>query len=188
MRKSKEQRDTETARYFVALEHEVLRRLRREAASDEGREALLRTTGIHDPALITELGRLGITADALIALRLFPLVLVAWAENGVDQNERQAVMAEAANLGMTVGSTAWIVLEQWLIKQPPGLCVDAWRRYTHDMFEDMTPQMQERLIELTESQMTAVAKSSGGHLGIGKVSKREAATIHQVVTAMRQQA
>lgn len=184
-RPSSRQRQASTELFLQALENEVAQRIRVEAASDAGREGLLRSTGIHDDVLLAELGKLGITADGLVALRLFPLVLVAWAEDNVDAKERAAVMDEATKLGITDGSTARILLHQWLAQKPPGLGVDAWRRYTKEIFKGMSAAGRGRLITLTHSQMTAVARASGGFLGLGKVSGKEQAIIHQVLTAMR---
>lgn len=180
-------RQVQTDHFFHDLEDQIFQRLRNEASSPQGREELLRATGIHDNRLLDELSRLGITADGLMALRLFPLVLVAWAEANADANERDAVMAQAVGLGIGEGTTAWILLDRWLTKHPPGLGVDAWRRYTHQMFIHMSDVAQQRLIDLTEKQMTEVAKASGGYFGFGKLSAREKAVIHQVIESMRQQ-
>ncbi|WDQ14851.1 hypothetical protein [Rhodopirellula sp. P2] len=181
------QRAIELKHYFSNLEQAIVRKLHDEAGSDFGRQELIRSTGIHDPQLIEELGKLGVTADGLMALRLFPLVLVAWAEKNVDQKEREAVIEEAQRIGIQEDSTAGILLDEWLQVRPPGLCVDAWKRYMHERFRGMSSVAQQRLILLTEKQMTSVAKASGGHLGFGKVSAKEKAIIHQVITAMRQQ-
>ena len=177
----------QTEKFFADLEDRIVQRLRNEASSDEGRRELLETTGIRDPKLLDELGTLGITADGLAALRLYPLVLVAWAEACVDRPERDVVVDEAHRIGIQDGSTAAVLLDRWLKRQPARLSVDAWKRYTHDMFADMSDVAQRKLIELTERQMTAVAKASGGHLGFGKISKKEGDMIQQVIVAMRQQ-
>jgi len=179
------ERKAQTEKFFQELEEQILQRLRSEASSPAGREELLRTTGIHDEHLLDELGKLGITADGLMAIRLFPLVLVAWAEENADAKERDAVMSQAVRLGIREDTTAWVLLDQWLTKRPPGLGVDAWKRYTHEMFLKMSGVAQERLIELTEKQMIEVAKASGGHLGFGKVCKKEQAMIQQVITSMQ---
>ncbi|TWU46142.1 hypothetical protein Poly51_55370 [Rubripirellula tenax] len=180
-------RQLDEGHFFAELEGQIVRRLKAEAGSQEGRDVLLRDTGIRDQKLIEELGRLGITSDGILALRVFPLALVAWAEGSADVRERQAVMAEAIQLGITDGSAAWILLDQWLDRRPPGLGVDAWRRYVHSIFADMSDVAQKRIIELTQRQMTSIAKASGGHLGFGKVSKKEQAVIDQIVTAMQRQ-
>ncbi len=146
----------------------------------------MRSTGIDDEQLIDELARLGITADGLIALRLFPLVLVAWAEAKVDQNERTMAEAEARKLGIHERSVAWLLLDEWLTKPAPGITIDAWRRYMQATFKSMSRAAQTKLIQLTEKQMTNVAKSSGGHLGIGKVSQKEQRMIDRLLLTMRE--
>ncbi|QDT61389.1 hypothetical protein SV7mr_39240 [Stieleria bergensis] len=185
--KSPEQRQIESDHFFAELEQQIVKQLREDASSPEGREELIRSTGIHDTELIDELGKLGVTADGLMALRLFPLVLVAWAEQNADASERDAVMTQAVRQGVREDSTAWVLLDQWLQKRPPGIGVDAWKRYTHEMFTEMSNVAQNRLIELTEKQMTSVAKASGGHLGFGKVSAKEKAIIHQIIESMKRQ-
>ncbi|QDT02103.1 hypothetical protein K227x_04740 [Rubripirellula lacrimiformis] len=178
-------RKAQTEKFFQQLEQQILQRLRNEASSPQGREELLRATGIHDEHLLDELGQLGVTADGLMALRLFPLVLVAWAEEKADESERNAVMTQAVRLGIREDTTAWVLLDQWLTKRPPGLGVDAWKQYTHEVFLTMSEVARNRLIQLTETQMTEVAKASGGHFGFGKVSKKEQAVIQQIVLSMK---
>ncbi|MCM2369711.1 hypothetical protein [Aporhodopirellula aestuarii] len=180
-------RKAKTHEFFEELEEQLLQRIHNEASSDRGRAELLRSTGVRDEILLEELSKLGVTADGLIALRLLPLVLVAWAQEDVDANERFEVLSQAFKIGITQDTTAWILLQQWLTKRPPGLCVDAWKRYTHGLFGGMSDVAKSRLIHLTETQMNQVAKASGGHFGFGKVSKKESAIIHQISTAMRQQ-
>lgn len=186
-KKLSEQRRIETAHFFSKLQQRLVKQLCEEASSPQGREALIRSTGIRDPKLIQELGKLGVTADGLLAMRLFPLVLVAWAEQNADARERDAVMSEAAKQGIDENSTAWVLLEQWLRERPPGIGVDAWMRYTHQMFAKMSEVTKKHLIRLTKKQMTSVAKASGGHLGFGKVSAKEKAIIQQVIESMKRQ-
>ena len=73
-------------------------------------------------------------------------------------------------------------------RRPPGLGVDAWKRYTRNILAKVSPKMAQRLIELARTQMTAVAKASGGHLGFGKVSRKERTMIDRLVATMKQQA
>ncbi|MCA9139888.1 MAG: hypothetical protein KDB00_24110 [Planctomycetales bacterium] len=174
----------EAAHYTDELEARIVRRLHAEAQSEQSRSELLRSTGIQDPELIDELSKMGITVDELITLRFIPLVLVAWAEDHADLDERQVVQAQAKQLGIREDSTAWLTLDTWLRKRPPGIGVDAWRRYIGDVIRKMSPKAAKRLIKLTEKQMTAVAKASGGHLGIGSVSQKESTMIARLVKTM----
>lgn len=178
----------ETAHYFNQLEASIVKRLHNEAVTEQSRSELLRSTGIEDPELIDELARLGISANELIVVRFFPLVMVAWAEDHADLEERHAIQAQAQQLGIREDSTAWLLLDTWLRTPPPGIGVDAWKRYIHGVLAKMSPQGTERLISLTERQMTKVAEASGGYLGFGKVSAKERTMIDRLVKTMRQQA
>ncbi len=178
----------EAAHYFDQLEADIIKRLHREAETAQSRCELLHSTGAHDSDLVDELSRLGITAHEVIILRFLPLVLVAWAEDVADPKEQKVVTGYAERLGVKEDSTAWIVLDTWLRGRPPGLTVDAWKRYTRNILAKVSAKNAERLIELTRRQMTDVAKASGGHLGFGKVSRKERTMIDRMVAIMRQQA
>ncbi|MGB7329230.1 MAG: hypothetical protein WBD31_30390 [Rubripirellula sp.] len=178
-------RNVATQHFFVELEQQIVKRLHDEATSEQGRVELLRSTGIHGTELLDEFGKLGITADGVVALRLLPLVLVAWADGNVSKEEHKAVMDAALKMGIVESTTAWILLDQWLAKRPRGVSVDAWRRYIHDVMAQMSTAAQSRLIDLTCLQMTQVAKATGGVLGFGSVSKKEQEVIHEVKIAMQ---
>lgn len=172
------------AHFFDQVEQLIVSRLHNESETDQGRAELVRSTGADDPVLIKELIQLGITADGLVALRLFPMVWVAWAEENATPPERKVVMAEALKAGVRADSVPWVLLDHWLKKRPPAFCVDAWKRYLHGSFVSMTKASQTRLIETTQRQMTAVAKASGGVLGIGSISRRERNIMNQLLGAM----
>ena len=174
----------ETARYFDELEARIVQQLHEEAMTDEARSALLKSTGINDPKLIDELAKLGITADELVVLRMLPLVMVAWAEDHADLDEREVVKSEAKRLGIEEDSTVWIILDTWLRIRPPALSVDAWKRYLKGSFRKISVDAKKRLIEVTRNQMLSVAKASGGHLGFGKVSKKEQTMIDRLTATM----
>ncbi|MCO8122090.1 hypothetical protein NHH03_10100 [Stieleria sp. TO1_6] len=178
----------EAEHYFDELEDMIVQRMRSEASTSRARAELMRSTGVDDPVLIDELSELGITVDEIIALRFLPLVLVAWAEETADTGERDVVRAEAAEIGIHEDSSAWILLDSWLRNRPPGIGVDAWKRYTHKILKNVSPLATQRLLELTRKQMTNVAKASGGHLGFGKVSQKERTMIERLITIMQEQA
>ena len=165
--------------FFRDVDSMIVSRLRSEAASDDAKKTL-EQTGLHDQTLIDELIALGVTAEGLVAMRLVPMVMVAWAERGVDASERQAVLAEAYRLGVADGSVVAVLLENWLNQKPPIAILDAWKRYMKSDIATMSGVAKEKLIQLMERQMRAVAHASGGHLGVGKISKKE----QQLITMM----
>lgn len=66
----------------------------------ERREQLTRVSGIRDEALLDRLIELDITAETLAALELVPLVFVAWADGGVQAEERKVIVALAEAAGI----------------------------------------------------------------------------------------
>ena len=76
--------------YFRRKDRELVEKMRQAAESDASRQAMERTTGIQDPALLQELEALGFTPDTVSLLPLVPIVQVAWAEGGVSDNEYRA--------------------------------------------------------------------------------------------------
>ncbi|WP_146523827.1 hypothetical protein [Stieleria varia] len=174
-------------KYFHDVEEMIASRLHAETESDAGRRELVRSTGIKDQRLIQELVDLGITSEGLIALRLLPLVMVAWAENRVDPKEHASIMEIAGQVGITDSSVAYILLERWLQHLPPAETVDAWKRLMHETTQTMSPQACKKLIHRMEVQMTQVAKSTGGIFGLGKVSKKEQQMIDGLLVALKNQ-
>jgi uncharacterized membrane protein YebE (DUF533 family) len=64
------------------------------------KEALAAASGITDDAVLDRLAAFNLGADTLAALSVAPLVVVAWADGGIDDKERSAVLAGAAEAGL----------------------------------------------------------------------------------------
>ena len=171
-------------KYRDDLERRIVERLRTEARSDRARTELARQTGIADSQLLAELADLGLTTRTMGALRLIPLVRVAWADNHVDAQERQAVLTAATSLGIHRGSDAYVMLERWLREMPPAERIDAWERYLKRVMEKLGKTAQLKLIQFLRAQMIAIAKASGGYFGFGKVSAKERQTIESFMNAL----
>ncbi|PNY36983.1 hypothetical protein [Rhodopirellula sp. MGV] len=171
-------------RYLGELKEQLFQRLKREAETDESHQALMHEAGITDPVLISELSDLGITAESLVVMRMLPLVLVAWAEKAVDPSEHAAVLNAAKPLGITESSVAYVLLEHWLRQRPPAESFDAWQRYVRELTQGMSAFTRGKFIDLLRTQMTSIAKASGGHLGFGKVSRQERLLIERFITAL----
>jgi hypothetical protein len=174
-----------TDHFFADLEDRIIQRLHESSATTAGREELIRDTGIQDMVLIEELVRLGVTSDGVVAMRLLPLVLVAWAESGPDDNERNTVMKAAEEINIPRDSTPWILLRDWLKHRPMSVSIDAWKRYTTEFMSRISRAAAHQLVDVTEAQMMAVAKASGGILGFGSVSHKERDVINRVIADMR---
>jgi hypothetical protein len=170
--------------FFRNVDAQLLARLKTEAGSKAGREELIRKTGVEDQILVDELVRQGITAEGLVAMRMIPLVLVAWADREVTEQERKTVLDHAHEMGIQENEVPHMLLEHWLSIRPSPELGDAWRRYTLDLMEKMNPSDRESYVRELKREMTAVAKASGGILGIGKISHSEHTLINMMVEAV----
>ncbi len=151
----------------------LIGRLQTQAESDEAKERLAKATGWKDHKLISQLAALGVTPEGLMAVQMIPLVLIAWANHGVDHKEREFVMSKAERFGVRERSEAYALLEHWLSHRPPVTAFDAWRRFIRLELASMPRKSSERLVALTKNQMVAVARCSGGFLGFRRICSNE---------------
>ena len=170
--------------FFRNVDAQLLARLKAEAGSKAGREELIRKTGVNDQILVDELVRQGITAEGLVAMRMIPLVLIAWADREVTEQERKTVLDHAHEMGIQENEVPHMLLEHWLNIRPSPELGDAWRRYTLDLMENMNPSDRESYVCELKREMTPVAKASGGILGIGKISQSEHSLINTMLEAI----
>lgn len=171
--------------FFRDIDSMIMNRLCAESHTKDARRALMKEAGLRDKLLIEELTELGVTPEGIIAMRLVPLVLVAWADHRVDRAEWATVDAEALRMGIADGSVASVILHHWLKTRPPATIFDAWKRYIRTELAAMSPKAKTKLTALMKKQMTEMAEASGGHFGMAKTSSKEKQVIEMVVTALR---
>lgn len=159
--------------FFRNVDAQLLEKLKAETNTASGREDLVRKTGMTDQALIDELVSQGVTAEGVMALRVIPLVLVAWADREVTEDERKAVLEEAHKMGIEEDHVPHLLLEQWLRIRPAPELGDAWKRYTVELLDKMKESERQAYLRELKREMTTVAKASGGILGFGKISQSE---------------
>lgn len=170
--------------FFHEVDRKLIERLRAEAAQQRDCEELARQTGLSDETLLKELTSLGVTAESILAIRLVPLVLVAWSDRRVPDQERAAVLNEAHRLGVAENSVPGLLLENWLNNPPRKDLEDAWKRYSREVMQQMSAAGQHHFRQELEREMTAVANATGGFLGFNKISDPERATIDRLVQAI----
>ncbi|MGI9474570.1 MAG: hypothetical protein ACR2NZ_23735 [Rubripirellula sp.] len=170
--------------FFRNVDTMILGRFQNEADRDSAKQALATATGLSDSVLLRELVQLGITPPGLIALHLAPLVLVAWAQEGVSDSERKQIIRNSHQYGIHHGSMASLLLNHWLNHRPPATLYDAWKRFTLNELSQLGNRPRLKLVRLIEEQMITVAKSSGGHFGFGKISAAEQRLIDRVKSVL----
>jgi hypothetical protein len=164
--------------FFRREDKRLLAKLSEVKAAETSREALAKASGITSPDLLDRLLKLGVTAETVTALSLVPLVEVAWADGSLDARERRTVLERAREAGVEPGSTAQALLEAWLERRPDAALLDAWTQMVRSLREQLGPAEAERLKTTLLDHARAVARASGGVLGLGsKVSGAEAAML-----------
>ena len=179
----RERRDSLEDEFFHKLQSEQLKTLREELERKQTREELQAATGISDEAVVDKLLELGMNGVAMAAMSLVPLVWVAWAEGDVDEKERKAVLEAAHDHGIAEDSAAHQILSGWLQTRPRKELFDAWAAYTRSLAETLVPAQRAQLREQVVGLARQVAESSGGFLGIGKVSSPEQTALAEVEAA-----
>jgi hypothetical protein len=164
--------------FFRREDQRLLARLQELQSAEMNREALAKASGITRPDVLDKLLQLGIRAETLAALSIVPLVEVAWADGTLDAKERRAVLDHAADAGIASGSTAAGLLQAWLERRPERKLLDAWTALVHALRDEVGPEESARLRTELVDRARAVARASGGVLGMGsKVSSAEDAML-----------
>jgi hypothetical protein len=134
--------------------------------------------------VLDQLLALKIQPEIVAALRIVPLVAVAWADGSLDEKEREAVLAGAKEAGIPADSAAYALLDAWLKRRPEPYLLAAWTTLVQGTSASLSePEVRELEASLME-RVRRVASASGGVLGLGsKVSKQEAAVLEKLSKA-----
>ena len=152
---------------FFAQQTEAWRqRQRDEVAATTRRQALQEASGITDTALLDRLVGQGVEAATLAALSLVPLVMVAWADGPLDDKERAALLAAAAESGIRQDSPAQRFLIRWLSTRPPPALLDSWEAYIRASTAKLDPTARQVLKSGLLDRAHRVAESAGTFLGL----------------------
>ncbi len=170
--------------FFHRVNEKLRADLRRSIERDKSRESLAKATGLSDSDLLDSLVEAGFHATTLTALSLAPAIFVAWADDEVDQPERQKLREAAIEHGIEEDSFAWQLIESWIEKKPPKSLWNTWRQYAEGVSKTLPEASSETLSQEIIRLSTAVAEASGGVLGFGKVSSKERHVLDEIKNAL----
>ncbi len=137
-------------------------------------------SGSDNREILAKLDSLGISADILAALSLFPLVSVAWADDQVDAKERMVVLDVAVEAGITPGDLSHNLLEAWLTQRPDPRLLDVWKSYVTAVARSLGDEWTHRLEHQIMSLCQQVAEATGGFLALDKISSAEYAVLRDL--------
>jgi tellurite resistance protein len=168
------------AAFFAKENARLLTELRAKTEKDERRRLLRQVVRIKDEAFLDRLIALGIGPETAMALRLIPLVFVAWADGEMDTKERDAILTAAREQGLAAEDMTQQVLKDWLRHKPDARLLSLWKEYVGHIWTHFTDdeqiQMRQNLLQAAED----VANSAGGFLGLSKISTAEREVIEDL--------
>jgi hypothetical protein len=161
------------AEFFHRVDVRLLAKLRSDLAAQSQCQRLAAATGIADESLLRQLVDVGVSVEALAALTLVPMVLVAWADGKLDDQERVAILESAQRGGMETDGAAYRLLSHWLDRKPSVPLANAWKSYLQVILANVNVQGRQDLCKQVVKRARRVAKASGGSMGLGKISAKE---------------
>ena len=166
---------------FFAKENErLLRELREKAKLDEKRKALQAVVKVKDSSIIEHLLELGVGPESILAVSLVPLAAVSWADGSLDDKERKAILRGASERGVQPGSANYTMLEAWLKEKPNQKLMEAWKKYTRGIWEQLTKEEQVLMRVNIVGRAREVAEAAGGFLGVSSISPKEEALLKEL--------
>lgn len=171
-------------KFFNEVDQKLVEKLRTQMETAERAEAIKKVTGIVDDQLVKELAEKNITVETLSAFRLVPHVAVAWADDRLESDERDAVMQAAKLSGISADEPAGKLLSGWLANRPPVDLFETWIEYARSLSASLDGPARSQLKHEMVGQVRAVAEAAGGILGMGSTSPNEKAVIKQVEQAL----
>jgi uncharacterized tellurite resistance protein B-like protein len=126
----------------------------------------------------------GMDVEAVAALGLIPLVMVAWADGAVSEKERAAILSAAEQRGLGAGTRSHALLSDWLGQRPSAQAIEHWQHFVTTAFRDLSPEEREQLRNGVLRLAEDVARATGGFLGLGsKISTEEQAVLDRIAQA-----
>lgn len=159
--------------FFRKQNDQAVQHLREKAHQDEALSAFAKAHGIHDPELVAQLDKAGVTPATLAAIWLVPLVEVAWADGVLEPKERAAILEAAKTMGVKPDSDSGALLATWLDHAPEPSLRDAWAVYVGQLIRTLDPAAARQLHDDTVGRARRIAQAAGGILGIGAISTAE---------------
>ncbi len=173
--------------FFFEQDQHLLKTFHERIDRMDRRAQLRQVSGIGDEAILDRLIELEVGPEAMAAMAVVPLVLVAWADRKVQAEEREAILGAARAAGIESQDGHYPLLEYWLDKRPGPEMFEAWSHYIKGLCQDLDDQQVDELKRDLLQMAQKVAETAGGFLGLGsKVSDAERIMLNRLEKAFSQ--
>ncbi|MGI9517492.1 MAG: hypothetical protein ACR2NP_10620 [Pirellulaceae bacterium] len=169
--------------FFRDVDQQLMEQMRAEMAADQDRTELAAATGIEDKEVINRLIDQGISAETLASVGLIPLIAVAWADDKMEPNERDAVLRAARESGIVEGHASYALVSGWLTHRPGDDFLQAWKDYVTALKQSLDATSLQQVQKSVIERAQRVANAAGGFLGLGSTSAVEQRVIDELNAA-----
>lgn len=167
--------------FFARENAKLLEKMRRNAEVEARREALRAVVSIKDEAFIDRLMELRISPETVLALKIIPLIFVAWADGTMDQRERNAILKAAEEQGVTAAEEVRRLLDTWLTRRPEQQMLDLWKQHVRSLWDNFSSEERQQMRANLLGAARQVAEAAGGFLGLtSKISPAEKAMLEEL--------
>ncbi|MEQ1824734.1 MAG: hypothetical protein ABL921_02265 [Pirellula sp.] len=172
--------------FFAELDAKLLAELKIKQDHDSMLGEFARITGIKDQKILEAIYKLGVTPQSLTAVRVFPMVAVAWADGVLDEAEINTVKMLAATQFDLKQSPAGQLLNKWLESAPTPEQFESWETYAKALIASLPPQDAAELKRTLINEIRTIASASGGLLGWAAISAGEHKAVNRIEAALSQ--
>jgi hypothetical protein len=171
--------------FFNEKESKLLEHLHNDLQQSKSIASLAAVAHIGDRDALEELEEIGINPSTFVAVKLIPMIAVAWADDDLEDEEIEAIQRAAEKAGIKSGSPSDKLLHQWLRDPMGNNVIDAWTHFISVYSNTLDPAKRAALEKETIDSAIEVAASAGGFLGLGAVSRVEDEMIKRLRQAFR---
>ena len=172
--------------FFMSKDAQLLEDMRNQMQRDSDKEALKSISGIRDDGVLEALVAAEIKPETIASVGIIPLVAVAWADNKMEANERDAILKAASENGIDQGSASFSMIESWLQAKPGSDLMEVWTQYIKSLGTVLDGPAFSQLKASVLERAKTVADSAGGFLGLGnKTSDAEQKVLDQLESAFQ---
>jgi len=176
------------SQFFSDVDAKLVEALQADLERADNEKALTELSGLQDRKAINALIAAGVSPATLPALRLFPLIAVAWADGRLEPNERETVFEAATKHGLDRESASGKIIASWLEINPSAELFDAWEAFVKTLISKL-PVADALTVQSTIlEEINAVAKAAGGVLGWNAISKGESKVMNRIEQALKREA
>ena len=160
-------------KFFHDKERKIVDALRTQAGRENAREAIAKYTGIKDASVIDGLVRHGISLETFVAIYIIPMVLVAWADGTIHEEQLEVMHNYLHQKNIKKGSAMFDLWTGWLKGRPTVELEEAWmsfmKAYVTQLEHSERQELKKAILGLSED----VADSAGGLFGLMAISAEE---------------